>query len=138
MTKEELQIEYDKLKAAHEALKEESDQKIAELAKVSQKAIKGTVVIPGSVTIKVEDAETGKEVKKQIGIADNHPYISIVPGQRVNVPSAIMMKLATAGSLTEEENTAYPHLKKMGKDGVIEFLTELFVKGSGYIKVLSK
>lgn len=129
----ELEEENKKLKADKKRAEDESARIIAEMA---ENAKAGKVVTQGSITVKVEDAESGKTESKKIGIADGLPYVSVEAGKRTNVPSQVLMNLANGSELTDEQKAQYPSLVKMGKDGAKKFLESLFLKGSGYIKVI--
>jgi len=129
----ELEAENKKLAAEKKRVEDDANRRIAEMA-TSTKS--GKVVIPGEVSLKIENTESGKKETKKIGIADNHPWISVENGQRVNVPSEALMRVATGGELSDVEKKQFPKLVQLGKDGAVKFLESLFLKGSGYIKVI--
>jgi hypothetical protein len=129
----ELEAENKKLAAEKKRVEDAANRRIAEMATTSKSR---TVVIPGEVSIKVENTDTGETETKKIGISDNHPWVSVEDGKRTNVPSEALMRVAGGGELNDQEKAKFPTLVKWGKEGAVKFLEGLFLKGSGYIKVI--
>jgi hypothetical protein len=102
----ELEAENKKLAAEKKRVEDDANRRIAEMATTSKSR---TVVIPGEVSIKVENTDTGKTETKKIGISDNHPWVSVEDGKRTNVPSEALMRVAGGGELNDQSKRSSLH-----------------------------
>jgi len=93
-----------------------------------------STIIPGLVTLELEDAKTGKMKKIKAGIADGYPTCRPFKGQNIVVKTKDLMKLAMGKDLSEEKSDAFQKLG-FGKDKAIAFLEKLAISGSAMVKI---
>lgn len=112
----------EELQAENEALK-------AELETLKATQTDGLPRVTETVTLKLEDPETGKEKSLTFGIKPGIPNIRY--RNRRIVPTAALMKLAAGKKLNEEQAAAVDGLTK---DDALNYLTEMATIGAGWLE----
>lgn len=125
-----------RVKELEEQLSRKEDETAKQVAAVHESyragARKPLAVTPGTVTLALVPKGGGKAKKGTYKIADGYPKVRV--GIYDIVQSAVLIKLAGTGEISEEELAANPGLKDWDQAKAVEFLNQHLAMGVTWLE----